>query len=143
LRCKSARVVGILRTFKVTCCLLSHKPLRLQIDTKVPNQPPNQHDTPALFKPIRRRYFPPHIRSRQANSVQHREQNSLPNSDKSCTLCNSLPVPTTLPSPPPHLTPKYTHLSPTATIIPFYGSIFFVIYYGTILRGEFRPRQTW
>jgi len=32
-----------------------------------------------------------------------------------------------IPFPHPHLTPKYTHLHPTATNIPFYGSIFCVL----------------
>jgi len=54
---------------------------------------PNQHDAPALFKPIRRRYFLPQHRSHQPNPLQHRQQTFLPNNDKSCTRCNSIPVP--------------------------------------------------
>ena len=68
---------------------------------KVQNQPPNSHDTPAFIKPIRKRYFPPHHRSHQPNPLQHRQQTHHPNSDKTCTSCNSISVPTPLLTPPP------------------------------------------
>ena len=92
---------------------------------KVQNQPPNSHDTPAFIKPIRKRYFPPHHRSHQPNPLQPREQTHHPNSNETCTRCNSVPVPT--PFPHPVLTPKYTHLRPTAPTIPFYGYTFCVL----------------
>ena len=68
---------------------------------KVQNQPPNSHDTPAFIKPIRKRYFPPHHHSHQPNPLQHRQQTHHPNSDKTCTSCNSISVPTPLLTPPP------------------------------------------
>ena len=105
--------------------VFSHKKtLRLQIDTKSQINRPTI-TTPVFMNPIRRIYFPPHHSSHQANPLQQRQQTSLPNSDVSCTRCNSIPVPTPLPS--HHLTPRYTHLRPTTPIIPFYGSIFCVL----------------
>ena len=42
-----------------------------------------------------------------------------------------------LPFPHPHLTPKYTHLRPTAPTLPFYGSIFYFLTSLVALWSEF------
>ena len=67
---------------------------------KVKNQLTNSHDTPAFIKPIRRN-LPPHHNSHQPNPPQHIEQTHHPTSEETCTLHNSIPVPTPLPTPPP------------------------------------------
>ena len=105
-------------------------PQRNYIHTKVPNQPPNHHDTPASFKPISRIYFPPHHRSHQANPLKRREQTFLTNSDKSSTSCNSIPVPTPFPQ-----SPCTIRIHPYVLPLPLFISmvLYLVFYCGTIL----------
>ena len=105
-------------------------PQRNYIQAKVPNQPPNHHDTPAFFKPIRRIYFSPHHRSHQANPLQHRKQNIFTNRDELYTRCNSIPVPTPFPQ-----TPCTIRIHPYVLPLPLFISmvLYLVFYCGTIL----------
>ena len=104
---------------------------RNYIHTKVPNHLPNQHDTPVFLKPERRIYFPPHHRSHQANPLQRWEQKSLTNSHKSNTSCNSVPVPTPSPTPARRVS-IHTNVLPAQLFLSMV--LYFVFYYGTILR---------
>ena len=115
--------------------LLSQKTLCLQI----PKSTVQLARHTCFHQANKKKFSTPPPQSRTQPSTAQRIQ--LPPQQRQVILTIQYLYPLSIPH--PHLTPKYTHLRPTATIIPFYGSIFFVIYYGTILRGEFRPRQTW